>query len=58
MLQRQDALRYSSRNYRPFLGTLEIIALPALAGSTLLFLTSNKVEMPGDLDYTTSLYGP
>ena len=60
MLQRQDALRTSTRSYHPVPERFKIIAiaLGALAVLTLLFIVSNKAEMPGDLGYPTSLYGP
>jgi len=60
MLERQDAVRNSTRSDPPLPGTFYItaIALAALAGLTLLFIVSDKVEMPADLGYQTSLYGP
>ena len=58
MLQRQDAVRNSTRSFRPVPETLKIVTLLALAGLTLPFLVSNKAEMPGDSGYPTSLYGP
>ncbi len=60
MLQRQDALRESTRSDPPVPGTFKIIAiaLAALAGLTLLFVVSDKAEMPTEMDYPTSLYAP
>ena len=60
MLQRQDALRTSTRSYHPVPERFKIIAiaLVALAGLTLLSIVADTAEMPGHLDYLTSLYGP
>ena len=59
MLQRQDALRTKhSKLPVPERFKIIAIALGALAVLTLLFIVSNKAEMPGDLGYPTSLYGP
>jgi hypothetical protein len=60
MLQRLDAVRNSARSDHSVTGTVKIIAiaLAALTGLTLLFIVSDKAEMPGDSDYPTSLYGP
>ncbi len=60
MLQRQDAERNTTRSERPVPETFKIIAmaLAALAGLTLLLIVSDKAEMPGELDFPTSFYGP
>ena len=60
MLQRQDAVRNSTRSDPPVPGTFKIIAiaLAALAGLTLLFIVSDKAEMPGDLGDPALFYGP
>ena len=50
MLQRLDAVRNSARSDHSVTGTVKIIAiaLAALTGLTLLFIVSDKAEMPGD----------
>jgi hypothetical protein len=53
-------VRNSTRSYHPVPETFKIIAiaLSGLAVLTLLVILSNKAEMPSDLVYPTSFYGP
>jgi len=58
MLQDLRHVVPSTRSSKLKHGTFEIVVLITLAAFALVFLVSNKVEVPGDLEYPTMFYGP